>query len=60
MTPVLILRGAGAVALIAWKGLEAGRFYIFTNEWAFGMARERLDDMESGTPRKITLRDVDD
>jgi len=50
----------GAAAELAWKGMESGELYIFTNDWALGAARERLEDMESGTPRLVTLRDVDD
>ena len=45
-------------AEIAFKGIEAGRFYLFTNPWALGAARERLEDFEAGIPRVTTLRDA--
>jgi len=45
-------------AEIALKGVETGRFYIFTHPWALSAARERLEDMEAGVPRPTTLRDA--
>ncbi|MEZ4333310.1 MAG: SDR family NAD(P)-dependent oxidoreductase [Myxococcota bacterium] len=47
-----------AAAEIAFKGIEEGRFYLFTDPWALGAARERLEDFESGIPRVIALRDA--
>ena len=51
---------AAEAAQIAWQGVEEGRVYLFTSDWAVGAARERLEDMEAGTPRVVTLRDVAD
>jgi NAD(P)-dependent dehydrogenase (short-subunit alcohol dehydrogenase family) len=47
-------------AELAWKGMESGQLYIFTGTWTLGAARERMEDMESGVPRTVTLRDVED
>jgi len=47
-----------AAAEIAFEGIEAGRFYLLTNPWALGAAHERLEDIASGVPRVITLRDA--
>ena len=47
-----------AAAEIAFEGIEAGRFYLFTDPWALGAARERLEDFEAGVPRVVTLRDA--
>ncbi len=47
-----------AAAEIALKGIEAGRFYLFTDPWALGAARERVEDFEAGIPRVTTLRDA--
>lgn len=46
-------------AKIALEGVEAGRFYLLTDPWALGAARERLEDFEAGMPRTTVLRDVD-
>jgi NAD(P)-dependent dehydrogenase (short-subunit alcohol dehydrogenase family) len=45
-------------AEIALKGAEEGRFYLFTDSWALGAARERVEDFEAGIPRETTLRDA--
>ena len=47
-----------AAAEIALEGVAAGHFYLFTDPWALGAARERLEDFEAGIPRKTTLRDA--
>jgi len=47
-----------AAAEAVFKGIEEGRFYLFTNDWALGAARERLEDFEAGVPRVVTLRDA--
>ncbi|MBY0402000.1 SDR family NAD(P)-dependent oxidoreductase [Myxococcota bacterium] len=45
-------------AEIAFRGIEAGRFYLFTDPWALGAARERVEDFEAGIPRETVLRDA--
>lgn len=47
-----------AAAEVAFEGIEAGRFYLFTDPWALGAARERVEDFEAGIPRVTTLRDA--
>jgi NADP-dependent 3-hydroxy acid dehydrogenase YdfG len=47
-------------AEIALKGVEEGRFYLFTNDWVLGAARERFEDIEAGIPRPTRLRDLPD
>lgn len=47
-----------AAAEIAFQGIESGRFYLFTDSWALGAARERLEDFEAGIPRETALRDA--
>jgi NAD(P)-dependent dehydrogenase (short-subunit alcohol dehydrogenase family) len=47
-----------AAAEVAFQGIEAGRFYLFTDPWALGAARERLEDFEAGVPRETRLRDA--
>ncbi len=47
-------------AELAWKGMDAGQLYVFTGSWTIGAARERLEDMEAGVPRVVTLRDADE
>lgn len=47
-----------AAAEVAFQGIESGRFYLFTDPWALGAARERLEDFEAGRPRPTALRDA--
>lgn len=47
-----------AAAELAFQGMESGRFYLFTDPWALGAARERLEDFEAGIPRPTALRDA--
>ena len=44
-------------AALAFEGALAGHFYIFTNPWAIGAARRRLEDIETGVPQPAGLRE---